>query len=161
MLRRREDAVAVVAGRGPDEEQARRRVADLGMDDRILLPGYLPDLWSWMKAASAFVSVSHFEGQPNVVVEAAACRCPQVLSDIPEHREFLTDGVSALLVDRHDPQAIARGIEHVLDAPEDAAARAATAYEIVARWTPRAIAARHLELYGRVLKEAGARRAIA
>ena len=151
VLRRHDDAIAVVAGHGPQEEEIRRSVAELGLGERLRLPGYISDLWSWMKAASVFVSVSHFEGQPNVVVEAAACRCPQVLSDIPEHRELLAGGESALLVDRHDPEAIAAAIENVLDAPAAAAARAARAFEVVAHWSPPEIAARHLELYERVL----------
>jgi glycosyltransferase involved in cell wall biosynthesis len=151
VLRRHDDAIAVVAGHGPQEEEIRRIVAKLGLGERFRLPGYISDLWSWMKAASVFVSVSHFEGQPNVVVEAAACRCPQVLSDIPEHRELLGDCRSALLVDRRDPEAIAAAIENVLDAPTAAAERAARAFEVVAHWTPPEIAARHIEIYERVL----------
>ena len=42
-----------------------------------------------MKRADVFVSVSHFEGHPNTVFEAAVVGCPLVLSEIPEHHEVL------------------------------------------------------------------------
>ena len=83
-------------------------VAGLGLADRVRLVGFVPDAWAWMKRASVLVSPSLFEGHPNVVLEAAACGCPLVVSDIPAHREFL-DGENAVLVDTGDPDRAGPG----------------------------------------------------
>ncbi len=56
-------------------------------------------VWALMKKASVFVSLSAYEGCPNTVMEAMACGCPIIVSDIPEHREIL-DEQSALFVTR-------------------------------------------------------------
>ncbi len=145
-------AVAVLCGEGQLSDDVRRWVSDLGIADRVALPGYVRDIWSWMKAADVFVSVANYEGRPNTVVEAAAARCPLVVSDIPEHREFLHDGVHALLADHRDPAAIAAAIHRALDDRDAARQRADAAYRVVAEWTLDRIAPAHLAMYEDVLR---------
>ena len=151
VLRSREATVAL-CGEGPQGQDVRKWLAELGIADRVALPGYVADLWAWMKSADVFLSVSHYEGRPNTVVEAAAARCPLVVSDIPEHREFLRHGVHALLADRHSPQAIAAAIGEVLDDPGAAGQRAAAAREVVSAWTLDNVAAAHVRMYEDVLR---------
>lgn len=151
VVRERQVCVAL-CGQGPQEEDLRRWVRELELENHVLLPGYVEDIWSWMKVASVFVSVSHFEGRPNTVVEAAAARCPLVVSDIPEHREFLEPGVHALVVDRSSPAAIAEAILTTVDDPDKARGRALAASRVVAEWAPDPIASSHLSMYEHVLR---------
>src|SRR5438132_4429261 len=116
------------------------------MDDRVQLPGYIPDIWRWMKRASMLVSVGFFEGRPNAVLEAMACGCPLVVSDIPAHREFLDEN-SALLVKPHEPVAMAEALRDVLAYPQDAARRAQVAQGEVARWSTPVIACQYARVY--------------
>ena len=104
-----------------------------------------------MKAADAFVSVSYLEGQPNAVMEAMACGCPLVVSDIPMHREFL-DEETALLVDPDDADAIARAIEAVLSDPEAARRRSEKARELAAQWSISEMAQQYDRVYSECLK---------
>lgn len=150
VLATHDDTVAAICGRGPLEDEIRAVIAERGLADRILMPGYVLDIWSWMKAAAAFVSISHFEGQPNTVVEAAACGAPLVVSDIPEHREFLSAD-SAQFADRHDPASVAAAIDATITDCAAAKTRAAAARRIVSAWTLDAIAARHVQLYESIL----------
>ncbi len=62
-----------------------------------------------MKAASIYISLSAYEGCPNTVMEAMACGCPLVVSDIPAHRELL-DEQAALFVDPSDIQQAADAV---------------------------------------------------
>jgi glycosyltransferase involved in cell wall biosynthesis len=150
VLRERPVMVAL-CGEGPQGGDVRRWLVELGIESRVLMPGYVADIWSWMKSADVFVSVSHYEGRPNTVVEAAAAGCPLVVSDIPEHREFLQHGEHALVVDHHDPAAIARAIHDALDDREGARRRAVAAHAVVADWTLERIAAMHVSMYEDVL----------
>jgi glycosyltransferase involved in cell wall biosynthesis len=112
MGRRR--ARAVLCGDGPLLPAVEKRVADLGIADRLDLVGFVPNVWSWLKAADAMVSVSAFEGQPNAVLEGMACGVPLVVSDIAAHRAIL-DETSARFVGT-EPQEIADAIDAAITA---------------------------------------------
>ena len=56
------------------------------------------EIWPWP------ASVSHYEGCPNVVLEAMACGCPVVVSNIPAHREILDEATAPGPVNPDDPQ---------------------------------------------------------
>lgn len=142
---------AVLCGDGPLRAELEREVEKYGLNDRVALPGYVPEVWGLLKCASLFVSVSLFEGQPNTVLEAIACGCPLVVSDIPEHREFL-DEKTALLINPHDSQAIAEAIANVLLRPEDALRRAENARLLAEQWSVAAIAQRYEQMYLQVLE---------
>jgi glycosyltransferase involved in cell wall biosynthesis len=148
------DAVAVLFGDGPLLEPTRDAARSAGIESRVRFPGFGTDLWSWMKIATAFLSPTFFEGRPNTVMEAAACRCPLVVSDIPEHREFL-DEQSALLVPPDDVAAIAAALRRIIDFPAEAAARAERAYQAIAAVTVAAMTARVDQLYDDVLRARG------
>ena len=58
------------------EEQARR----LKLANHILLPGFKPDIAPWYKDAACLLVTSKYEGTPNVVLEAAYCGVPVIVS---------------------------------------------------------------------------------
>jgi glycosyltransferase involved in cell wall biosynthesis len=140
------DAVAIICGVGEQRDVLLEKIERDGQIERVVLPGFVPELAGWLKAADVMVSVSHFEGRPNTVIEAMACGTPLVVSNIPEHREIV-DATSALLVEHHDAHDIAHAILAVLRDPEDAVKRAAVAREAVAAWTPDAIASEYARIY--------------
>jgi glycosyltransferase involved in cell wall biosynthesis len=98
------------------------------------------------------VSPALFEGAPNVVLEAMACRCPLVVSDIPEHREFLDDS-AACLARPDSPADLAEAMRSVLQDENSARARAEVAFGRVERFNPAVIAQRYLDLYRTILAE--------
>jgi glycosyltransferase involved in cell wall biosynthesis len=81
-----------------------------------------------MKRVDALVSLSKFEGCPNVVLEAMACGCPLVVSNIPAHREIL-DEQSALFANPHSPIEAAAALKATLSFREAAQSRALAARE--------------------------------
>jgi alpha-1,3-rhamnosyl/mannosyltransferase len=93
----------VVVGALGDESYAssaatvRASVSRLGLGDRVVLPGYVPDdvLAALYRRATVVVNPSRAEGFGLTAVEAAACGAPLLLSDLPAHRETL--GGAALL----------------------------------------------------------------
>ena len=120
-------AGAVIFGEGPLRRQLEAVIESCGMQDRILLPGMVPSIWGALKSASAFISLSRYEGHPNVVLEAMACGCPLVVSDIPSHREILDD-TTAIFVERYqDPGALAEAVLRVFADGEASLARSRAA----------------------------------
>jgi len=78
----------VLAGRGRDEEKLKTLAANAGIRERIDFRGYLGEeaKIQFLSGASFLVLPSRFEGQGIVLLEAAACGKPVVVSDIPELR---------------------------------------------------------------------------
>jgi len=77
----------------PYVDELRRRIARLGLENAVVLPGFVGDdaLACLYSGAAAFVNASIAEGFGMPAVEAAACAAPVVLSDLPAHRETLGD----------------------------------------------------------------------
>ncbi len=144
------DALALFCGTGALEAEVRARVQSHGLGDRIHFLGFTDTLWSLMKRADVMVAVSWFEGHPNVVLEAAACGCPLVLSDIPAHSEIFDAG-AAEIVPPADPRAISSAIVRVLDDPRAALARARRARGIIERLSIDSAAAAYLHVYERLV----------
>jgi glycosyltransferase involved in cell wall biosynthesis len=145
-LEARPDAVAVLCGDGPERARWEAWVRARGLAGRVRFPGYVKEVWPWMKRADAFFFPSLFEGQPNAVMEAMACRAPLVVSDIPAHREFLC-GEVAELAPPDAPEALAAALLRTLGDPVSAAARAERARCRVERYTVDAMVDAHERLY--------------
>jgi glycosyltransferase involved in cell wall biosynthesis len=141
---------AIFCGDGPARGQIEALLVAHGLTSRVRLAGYTSNLWSLMKRASVLVSPSRFEGSPNVVLEAMACGCPLVVSDIEAHRELL-DATTAILVSPDEPHAIARGIEAVLTDPDAASRRVAAARSRAERHALPLIAEQYSGVYREVL----------
>jgi|HubBroStandDraft_1064217.scaffolds.fasta_scaffold09456_3 glycosyltransferase involved in cell wall biosynthesis len=149
---KRPTLVALLFGEGPlkgalVEEVKRRR-----MEDRVRIMGYTQEVWGWMKRAAVLVSVSLFEGNPNVVAEAAAAGCPLVLSDIPQHRDLFGDD-DACYVPCGAPQEIADGLLDVLRNPDKAKRKARSAHAKVSHRTIDSLANEYVELYSLILAD--------
>jgi glycosyltransferase involved in cell wall biosynthesis len=114
---------SLFCGEGPMRAELEQLLRVNGLEQQVRVVGYVPNLMSLMKRASVFVSPTNVEGSPNVVLEAMACGCPLIVSDIDAHREILDEG-SALFVDPHDDVALAAQIETVLADPVAASRRA-------------------------------------
>ena len=148
---------AVVCGDGPRRRRAERLARELGVAHRVVFTGYVSNLWDLMKRADALVSLSRFEGCPNVVLEAMACGCPLVVSDIPAHREIL-DERGALFVDPDSPEEAARALKATLLYGDSARRRAGAARARAAEQTVEASARLYEQTYMNLLGEAWATR---
>jgi alpha-1,3-rhamnosyl/mannosyltransferase len=128
----------VVAGAIAGEQYAssaagvRARITGLGLDERVLLPGFVTDetLAALYRRALAVVNPSLAEGFGLPAVEAAACGACVVVSDLPAHRETL-DG-AALFFDPRDARALAVLLRGLLADPEQRAAVGAACHGAVA-----------------------------
>ena len=110
----------VILGEGRKRRPLERLVARLGLADRVSLPGWVENPFSFMSRADVFVLSSIYEGLPGVLVQALACRCPCVSTDCPAGpAEILDNGKYGELVPVRDDVALAEAMERVLDRPPD------------------------------------------
>jgi len=77
-----------------------RLVASLGLADRVHFVGEVPneELVYWYNAADCFCLSSRGEGCPNVLLEALACGCPAVATDVGLVSQMLADPTMGIVV---------------------------------------------------------------
>ncbi len=91
-----------------------RKLRELGLEDRVIFTGYVPDedLPALYSAADLFVFPSLYEGFGLPVLEAMACGLPVVCSSTSSLPEVAGD--AALLVPPTDVRALTEAMERVL-----------------------------------------------
>lgn len=108
----------VLVGKGEDEARLRALAASEGVADRVFFAGSVDhDLMPLiLSAADVMVLPTVAEGLANAWVEALACGTPVVTSDVGGAREIITCDTAGRLVERN-PEAVAAGINAILNAP--------------------------------------------
>ena len=150
-LRRTVQARLFILGQGEREPALREQIARLGLGDAVVLCGFQSNPWKYISRADVFVLSSRYEGFGNVLVEAMACGVPVVATASPGTREIVTDGSDGLLVDRHEPAALAAALERMLT-DDDLRRRTAAAARLTAeRFALPAIAVAYERAFEEVL----------
>jgi glycosyltransferase involved in cell wall biosynthesis len=111
----------VILGDGPQEQQLRRLAAELGIGERILMPGRRSDIPDVIRALGIAILPSRREGSPLAMLEYMAGAAPIIATAVGGVPELVSDGVHGLLVPPEDPPALAAAIERLLDDPALAA----------------------------------------
>lgn len=101
-------------GEGELRTDLQRRVDEHGLQDSVQLPGWRPDVWRLMKSANALLLASHWEGLPNVVLEAQAAGLPVVATAVDGTQELIQDQLTGRLVPRGDTNAMATALGEIL-----------------------------------------------
>ena len=103
-----------------EKERLKAIASELGVRDRIDFVGSVAhhELPYFYAAADACVMPSYTESFGLVALEAQACGCPVVASDVPGLRSVIRDDVSGYLIDGDDPAAYAERIGRLLADPD-------------------------------------------
>lgn len=112
------EARLVIIGDGQLNERLRALSHQLGLGDRVQFPGFQTEVLPWMCAADGFVLSSRWEGLPLALLEAAACRLPAVVTDIPGVREVLRDLRGDQTAPVGDEKALAASMQALMRLPE-------------------------------------------
>jgi glycosyltransferase-like protein len=149
--RREYEALLGEAARAEGDGEAGGGAAVADLAKAVVVTGPLPDdqMAAAYRLADALVFPSVTEGFGLAVLEAMACGTPAVVSRVAPFTEYLTDA-DALLVDPHDPAAIAAAMRQAADGPTRARLRAA-GLAVAARFPWSAAAAAHEEMYREVV----------
>lgn len=100
-------------GDGPFRPALISKSKELGIQDRAEFTGVVPreQVFQSLLNADLFISTSRGEGLPVSVLEAMACGCPVLLSDIPPHREIAESLSFIPLIQQDDIAGFAREIK--------------------------------------------------
>ncbi|MDR3177077.1 MAG: glycosyltransferase [Desulfovibrio sp.] len=86
------DCRILVAGAGERETELKNLAADLGLGDKALFCGFLPDLAPFWRSIDLFALTSLWEGFGNVLLEAMLARKPVFAFAVSNLPELVRDG---------------------------------------------------------------------
>lgn len=104
--------VWAIAGRGAFADRFFDDLAERCPPELWVRADFVPDPWSLLYAASAFLHLSHMDGMPNVVMEAQLCGCPVIANDFPAMAELVSHERAGLLVS--EPEQAAGQLERLM-----------------------------------------------
>jgi glycosyltransferase involved in cell wall biosynthesis len=141
-------------GKGRREERIRELIRAEGLEDRVTLVGFVPDVPRAMAALDIALSIPlESDGMSRVVFECLALGRPLVASRVGVVPEILVDGRDALLVPAGDPELLAAAIKRLVADPVLRTSLGLAARRLVmVHYSGARVAARLVNLYTAVLR---------
>lgn len=103
-------------GFGGDEELIRRKIAEAGMQDYVMILGKKSNPYPYIKACDIYVQPSRYEGKSVTVREAQMLCKPVVVTNYPTAKSQIQDGIDGRIVPI-DNEGCAQGLaEFIMNA---------------------------------------------
>ena len=102
-----------IIGFGMGEDGIRKKIAEAGMEDHVILLGKKDNPYPYIKACDIYVQPSRYEGKSVTVREAQILRKPVIVTDYPTAHSQIRDRVDGVIVPM-DNEGCARGIVDVI-----------------------------------------------
>jgi glycosyltransferase involved in cell wall biosynthesis len=122
----------VIVGDGPERQALERLAVDLGVADRVSMPGWTDDATSRLRSFDVLALPSRYEGLPLVLLEAMLGGVPVVASAVGGVPDAVRDDESGLLVPPDDVDALQGALSRMAADPS-LRRRLANAAEVEAR----------------------------
>ncbi len=145
---------ALIVGDGRNREFLTGLARALGVETRVVFTGNIDDISPALAAMDIFTLPATWrEGFGLSIVEAMVCRKPIIVSNIWSLNSLIESGVTGLLIEPRQAQALADSIKFLLTKPDEGLKMADTAYEMVTRlFTIQRMADRIYQAYQETLK---------
>lgn len=102
-------------GEGNLAEAIKQKANQMGIGDKVNVPGAVKDVFEHIKSSKLYVMTSHYEGMPNALIEAMCVGVPVVSTKVSGAVDLIDDGVNGRLVDCGDPKALAKVLSEMIE----------------------------------------------
>ena len=104
-------------GFGGDKELIRRKIAEAGMQDHVIILGKKSNPYPYIKACDIYVQPSRYEGKSVTVREAQMLCKPVVVTNYPTAKSQIQDGIDGKIVPM-DNEGCAQGLAEFIQNTE-------------------------------------------
>lgn len=109
----------LIVGDGPVKEALLAQIEQLGLADRVILPGNQRDVLPWLQAMDVFALPSYAnEGVPQAILQAMLCGLPIISTPVGSILEAVEHEHTGLIVEPQNAAALRQAIEKLLADPE-------------------------------------------
>jgi glycosyltransferase involved in cell wall biosynthesis len=105
----------VLVGSGSEFERLQQCASEAGVAQDCVSQSATPDVAPWIRNFDVFVLPSRNEAFPNAVMEAMACQCAVIASNVGGIPELIQDNVTGLLFEPGQPAALADALSRLIE----------------------------------------------
>jgi glycosyltransferase involved in cell wall biosynthesis len=105
----------VIVGSGSELDRLQKCASEAGVAQDCVWQSAIPDVAPWIRNFDVFVLPSLNEAFPNAVMEAMACQCAVIASNVGGIPELIQDGVTGLLFEPGQPAALAAALVRLIE----------------------------------------------
>lgn len=146
-----ENVKIIFLGDGKLLPEAEKLARELGVDSRVYLPGYVPDISSIIKGCSIGVLSTFWDGFGLVAAEYMAAGIPAVVSDVAGLRDVVGD--PELLFPTGDHERLAGILNRLLSDPGYYDSKVAAGRERVNLFSCDEMGSKYLDMYTSLLRD--------
>ncbi len=105
-----------IYGDGELREQLQNLINSLGLEDKITLPGIIPNVADNIQKAALFLLTSYSEGISNALIEAMALGLPVIATDVPSGGtvELIQHNENGLIIQTGDQKGLEEAMNTIL-----------------------------------------------
>ena len=156
VIERFPEVMFLFVGDGKERINLEKAASKLGIEDKIIFSGMREDVPEILSILDVFVLPSLNEGLPMALLEAQAARIPAVATRVGAIPDVLEDGVTGILVNSKDPEAISEAIIRILEDHDSALSMAQKGFERVRDdFSSEKMASKYLSLYKELIEGTG------
>lgn len=104
----------VIYGEGSYRKELENYVTELGISEKVLMPGSVTDLYDRIKSAELFVLSSDYEGMPNALIEAMCLGLPVISTRVSGAADLIKNRKNGLLVEAGAVKDLAKAMDCLL-----------------------------------------------
>lgn len=148
------DYELVIYGEGELRQALLRQAAEMGLQERIHLPGSISDVAGAIYKASVFVLASNSEGMPNTLIEAMALGIPCISTDCPcgGPRDLMEDGENGILTEVDNAEKLTENLQKIISDKEFAEKLSKNASKIKEKLNPDLINSKWEEYFVKIMR---------
>ena len=105
----------IIIGEGKEKKKLENLAAKYNLQKNIIFEGWQSDLISYYKTANVFLLTSLYEGYGLTIIEALACGCPVVSSDVGIASEVISEGESGFVCPVNDKNCFIKRIQEIME----------------------------------------------
>lgn len=108
------DAICTFYGSGPSRSDLLKAAGAAGVCDRVQFAGFVENWWDHARSGDIFVNPSDEEGLCIVAAEAMMVGLPVVVTPVGGLKDYTSNGVNAVHIERGRPDAIADAVQELI-----------------------------------------------